>query len=151
MSRRAALITAMVCQTLLLYLTTSRVAGSGALYGCTTFCGGGGGNDIIPTIAALFGVAMFALPVAIGALCEGWQGAVALALIPWWLAVVAHAGTLLRGYIGLGGAGGRFDAPFWLDTNHVILLLGSLALFAALGWLGWLARRAVRTELSRLA
>jgi hypothetical protein len=151
MPRRTALITAMVCQTLLLYLTTSRVAGSGALYGCTIFCGGGGANVVIPTIAALFGVAMFVLPALIGALCNGWQGSLALAAAPWWLAVIAHAGTLLRPYIGLGGTGGRFDAPFWLDANRLIPLLGSLALFAFLGWLGWLARRAVRTELSRLA
>ena len=37
----------------------------------------------------------------------------------------------------------RFDAPFWLSTAHLPLLLASLALFTTLGWL---ARRAFSGE-----
>ncbi len=71
-----------------------------------------------------------------------------LAILPWWIVVIAHAGTLLTPYIGLGGSapGGRFDAPFWLSVTHLPLLLASLALFAELGILGWLARRAFAGE-----
>jgi len=62
--------------------------------------------------------------------------------------VIAHAGTLLTPFIGLGGIaqGGRFDAPFWLSAAHLPLLLASLALFAALGILGWLARHVLTGE-----
>jgi hypothetical protein len=44
--------------------------------------------------------------------------------------------------LGADAQAARFDAPFWLSATHLPLLLASLALFTALGALGWLARRA---------
>ena len=133
-------------QTILLYLTTSASSVLNAVYGCSSLCGTGS-QRFVPLIAALFGVAMFALPAIIGVFSRSWQSAIVLAALPWWIAVIAHAGTLLAPYIGLGanaagGSGGRFDAPFWLNAAHLPLLLASLALFTSLGALGWLARRA---------
>lgn len=130
-------------QTILLYLTTSASSVLNAVYGCSSLCGTSS-QRLVPLIAAIFGVAMFALPAIIGAFSRSWQSAIVLAALPWWIAVIAHAGTLLAPYIGLGAsaAGGRFDAPFWLSATHLPLLLASLALFTALGALGWLARRA---------
>lgn len=134
-------------QTILLYLTTSSLPILNTVYGCSFLCGTDG-QRFVPLIAALFGVAMFALPSVIGAFSRTWRSALVLAALPWGIAVIAHAGTLLSPYIGLGGnaQGGRFDAPFWLSAGHLPLLLASLALFAALGLLGWLARRAFAGE-----
>lgn len=143
MSRRNILLVLLIAQTLLLYASTSALAGRGVLYGCAVFCGTPGQAAIIPAIAAIIGVAMFVLPSLIGAMCQTWQGAVTWAIVPWWLTVVAHAGTFLRPYIGLGGNGGRFDPPFWLVLIQLAPLLLSLILFGLLGWLGWLARRAI--------
>lgn len=143
MPRRNILLALLIAQALLLYASTSALAGRGVLYGCTVFCGSSAAPTIIPTIAAAIGIAMFVLPSLIGAMCQSWQGAVALAVLPWWLTVIAHAGTLLRPYIGLGGTGGRFDLPFWLVLTQLAPLLLSLTLFGLLGWLGWLARRVV--------
>ena len=134
-------------QTILLYLTTSSLDALNTVYGCSSLCGTGG-QRLVPWIAAVFGVAMFALPSVIGAFSRTWRSALVLAVLPWWIAVIAHAGTLLSPYIGLAGnaQGGRFDTPFWLSASHLPLLLASLALFAALGILGWLARRAFAGE-----
>jgi hypothetical protein len=149
MSRRSALIVLILVQAVLLYLTASSVAGNGTLYGCSLLCGHSGASTVLPLVATTFGVALFALPAVIGALCEGWQSAVALATAPWWLAVLAHSRTLLAPYIGLGGTGGRFDPPFWLDPTRLGWLILSFALFAIKGWLGWLTRQAIRVELAR--
>jgi len=134
-------------QTIVLYLTTSSVPILSAVYGCSSLCGSGG-QRFVPLIAAIFGIAIFALPTVIGAFSRTWRGALVLAVLPWWIAVIAHAGTLLTPFIGLGGIaqGGRFDAPFWLSAAHLPLLLASLALFAALGILGWLARHVLTGE-----
>lgn len=134
-------------QTILLYLTTSSLIALNTIYGCSSLCGTGG-QRLVPLIAAVFGIAMFALPSVIGVFSRSWRSALVLAALPWWIAVIAHAGTLLSPYIGLGNnaQGGRFDAPFWLSANHLPLLLASLALFAALGILGWLARRVFMGE-----
>lgn len=148
---RAGLILLTVLQTLLLYLTTSAWAGSGALYGCALLCGTPGAYTVIPRIGALFGLAMFLIPTAVGALSHTWQGAVAFAVVPWWVVVVGHAGTLLMPVIVLGGRGGSFDVPFWLNDNRVVPLLLSLVLFALLGWLGWLVRDAFQQEWTRRA
>jgi hypothetical protein len=146
---RAGLIVLTVLQTLLLYLTTSAWAGSGALYGCALLCGSPGAFTVIPRIGALFGLAMFLIPTAVGALSHTWQGAIAFAVAPWWIVVVGHAGTFLMPVIVLGGRGGRFGVPFWLDYNRVVPLVLSLVLFALLGWLGWLFRDAFRQEWMR--
>jgi hypothetical protein len=134
-------------QTILLYLTTSSLPTLNTVYGCSSLCGSGG-QRFVPLIAALFGIAMFALPTIIGAFSRTWRSALVLAVAPWWVAVIAHAGTLLTPYIGLGGnaQGGRFDAPFWLSATQLPLLLASLALFAALGIFGWLARHVLAGE-----
>lgn len=60
--------------------------------------------------------------------------------------MLAHAGTMLTPYIGLGGMGGRFDPPFWLTSSHIVPLLLSLVLFAALGLFGWLVRQSLGSE-----
>ncbi|HEU5349173.1 MAG TPA: hypothetical protein VFU63_11235 [Ktedonobacterales bacterium] len=129
-------------QTILLYLTSLSPVLKSA-YGCSFLCGSGA-IRLVPLIAALFAIAMFALPGVIGAFSRSWRGALTLAVLPWWIAVIAHAGTLLAPRIGLAstGLGGNFGVPFWLNTNYLLLLLASLALFAVLGVLGWLARRA---------
>jgi hypothetical protein len=134
-------------QTILLYLTTSSLPILNTIYGCSSLCGSGG-QRLVPLIAALFGIAMFALPSIIGAFSRSWRSALVLAVAPWWIVVIAHAGTLLTPYIGLGGdaQSGRFDAPFWLSAAHLPLLLASLALFAALGVFGWLSRRVLAGE-----
>jgi hypothetical protein len=147
MRHRALLLALIVVQTVLLIVTTSALAGRGILYGCPLLCGSPG-SVYIPRIAALFGIVMFTLPGVIGALCRGWQGAIALAVAPWWITVLVHAGTLVAPSIGLGGIGGRFGVPFWLDSTRSVQLVLSLALFALLGWLGWLTRHALRTELA---
>ncbi len=89
-------------QTILLYLTTSSLLVLNTIYGCSSLCGTGG-QRLVPLIAAVFGVAMFALPSVIGAFSRSWRSALVLATLPWWIAVIAHAGTLLSPYIGLGG------------------------------------------------
>lgn len=129
-------------QTILLYLTSSSLPILNLIYGNSVLWRMGG-QRFVPLIAALFAIAMFALPAFIGAFSRSWQSALVLAALPWWIAVIAHAGTLLGPYIGLGSGapGGRYDGPFWLSAGHLPLLLGSLALFAALGILGWLTRR----------
>jgi hypothetical protein len=129
-------------------VTTSSLPIVNAIYGCSSLCGSGG-QRFVPLMAALFGIAMFALPaVVIGAISRSWRSALVLAVLPWWIAVIAHAGMLLTPYIGLASyaQGGRFDAPFWLSASHLPVLLSSLALFAALGWLGWQARRALAAD-----
>lgn len=134
-------------QTILLYVTTSSLPILNTVYGCSSLCGSSG-QRFVPLIAAFFGIAMFALPSVIGMFSRSWRSALVLAILPWWIVVIAHAGTLLTPYIGLGGnaQGGRFDAPFWLSAAHLPLLLASLALFGALGIFGWLARRALAGE-----
>lgn len=133
-------------QTILLYVTTSSLFVVETVYGCNFFCATAA--HVVTTIAAVMGALVFALPAVIGAFSRTWRGALVLAVLPWWITVIAHAGALLAPYIGLAGnePGGRFDAPFWLSASQLPLLLASLALFAALGWLGWLARRALAGE-----
>lgn len=134
-------------QTILLYLTTSSLSILNTVYGYSILWHVGG-QRFAPLIAALFGVAMFALPSLIGAFSRSWRSALVLAVLPWWIAVIAHAGTLLAPYIGMGFDAqiGRFDAPFWLSATHLPLLLASLVLFAALGVLGWIAHRTLAGE-----
>jgi hypothetical protein len=133
-------------QTILLYLTTSSLPVVETVYGCNFFCATAA--HLVTTIAAVLGAVTFALPAVIGLFSRTWRSALVLAILPWWIAVIAHAGTLLTPYIGIGGdaQGGRFDAPFWLSAAHLPLLLASLALFAALGVFGWLVRRVLAGE-----
>jgi hypothetical protein len=147
------LILALV-QAIILTLTASALADSGALYGCSAPCGTAA-QPTTPAMAVFLGIVLLVLPVVIGLLCETWQGAVILAAVPWWLAVIFTASTvLLPAAIVTTGTpaatpptnppANHFGAPFWLDANHVTALLLSLAFFALLGWLGWLARQALQ-------
>lgn len=146
-SRIVLLVLALV-QTVLLFLTAS-TSESGSLYGCASPCG----TVALPTtpfLAVLMGIAIFVLPAVIGALCDTWPGALTLATLPWWLAAIASSGSLLaspalfvpatKGH----PAASHFTAPFWLDAAHLVPLLLSLLLFAALGGLGWLAGQTLR-------
>jgi hypothetical protein len=141
--RRVILGILVVIEAALLYVTASPIAARGTLYGCPLQCGPS--LRAIHLIAALFGVAMFILPIAIGALCRTWQSAIVLAVAPWLAAIVAHAGSLLgpsnRQGLVEGPFGGPFANPFWIDLSHTAPLLFSLALFMLLGWIGWLARQ----------
>lgn len=146
-SRTVVLVLALV-QAFLLYLTASSFAESGALYGCSIPCGPAGAVAT-PFFAVVIGVAVFVLPAVIGVLCATWMEAVTLAMLPWWLAVIFTASTQLTPTAGMirathaQPATSHFGAPFWLDAGHLIPLLLGLLLFAALGWLGWLARQAL--------
>ncbi len=152
-SRTVLLILALV-QAIILILTASAFADSGALYGCTAPCGTAA-QPTTPAMAVFLGIVLLVLPVVIGLLCETWQGAVTLAAVPWWLAVIFTASTLLlpAAIVATGTPNGKvptnplpnhFGAPFWLDANHLMPLLLSLAFFALLGWLGWLTRQALQ-------
>lgn len=130
-TRRIVLIVCVVLQFVLLYLGSSALLGRGVFYVA--------GQPVYPLfslLAALASIAIFVLPSVIGLFCRRWQTALVLALLPWWLTVIAHAGTFFGPRFG---GGPIFAAPFWLDSALLGVLLLSLALFAALGALGWLA------------
>lgn len=145
---RTVVIVLALVQALLLYLTASANAETGALYGCTIPCGPLG-QPATPFFAVVIAIALFVFPAVIGALCATWGEAVALATLPWWVAVIFTASTQLAPTAGVTPATkqtpitSHFSPSFWLDTNHLMPLLLALALFAALGWLGWLARQAL--------
>lgn len=144
---RIVLLVLVLVQTVLLFLTAS-TSESGSLYGCASPCG----KVALPTtpfLAVLMGIAIFVLPAVIGALSDTWPGALTLATLPWWLAAIASAGSLLASpalFVPVKGhpATSHFPSPFWLDAAHLVPLLLSLLLFAALGGLGWLAGQTVR-------
>ncbi len=150
----AVLIILALVQALFLTLTASSLADSGGLYGCTAPCGTAA-QPTTPPVAVFFGIVLLVLPVVIGLLSETWQGAVMLAALPWWLAVIFTASTLLlpAAIVTTGTATpakstatpvpNHFGAPFWLDANHLMPLLLSLVFFALLGWLGWITRQAL--------
>jgi hypothetical protein len=140
-------------QAVLLYLTASTGATSGALYGCPSACGTAA-QPTIPFPATILAAAVLLLPAVVGGLCQTWRTAVTAAAAPWLLAVVLHAGALLvpaftfaaappTATPGVAGTVTHFAAPFWLDWPHLAWLFFSLALFAGLGVLGWLGRQAL--------
>jgi hypothetical protein len=153
--RLAALVVAAV-QTVLLLLTASSLASNGGLYGCTSACGTAA-EPATPAFAVLLGIVMLVLPLVIGALCEDWRLSVALAVLPAFPAFLIASNTLLtpkntivpptpaRGtQPAVPYATSHFGAPFWLDPAHLTTLLFALALFALLGWLGWVIGSAFR-------
>jgi hypothetical protein len=84
---------------------------------------------LYPLVAGLF----YLLPTLIGALCHRWPAALALATLPAWadLGVFAVAAAPRLG-------------PFYLAQDpHAVSTVGTLELFAALGLLGWVTRRAL--------
>jgi hypothetical protein len=144
-------------QAVLLFLTTTSQAGTGALYGCSSPCGTPA-QPTVPALAVVFGVLILLIPVIIGALSPSWQAAITLAIIPVLLALILDAGTTLVPNVIFSPATAKssshghttttpsvathLGAPFWLDSGHLLPLLFALALFAALGWFGWVARQA---------
>lgn len=104
-------------------------------------------------LLSLIGIASFVLPSLVGFLCRTWHAAIVLPIGAWWLALVAHAvaaSAALRiaeiPYLYPVPLGNPHYTPFWLNLSATVALLLSFALFGALGFLGWLARRALRGE-----
>ncbi len=153
--RTGALVVAAV-QTVLLALTVSSLATGGGLYGCTSACGTAA-EPATPALAVFLGIMMLVLPLVIGALCETWQLGVALAVLPVFPALLIASNTVLaptntivpptpaRGtQPAVPYPTSHFGPPFWLDSAHLPTLLFALALFALLGWLGWVIGSALR-------
>ncbi len=150
-----ALIVAAV-QAVLLAVTVSSLATGGGLYGCTSACGTAA-QPATPAFAIVLGIVMLLLPLVIGALCEDWRIAVALAVLPVFPALLITSNTLLtptntivpptpaRGtQPAVPYPTSHFGPPFWLNQAHLTTLLFALALFALLGWLGWVIGSAFR-------
>jgi hypothetical protein len=155
---RAAALVLTVIQTVLLAVTVSSLATGGGIYGCTSACGTAA-QPVTPALAALLGIVMLVLPLVIGALCEEWRLAVALAIIPMLPALLITSNTLLaptNTIVPPTPAQGtqpavpyptsHFGPPFWLDPAHLPTLLFAFALFALLGWLGWVIGSAFRNN-----
>jgi hypothetical protein len=137
-------------QTILLFLTTTGQAVSGALYGCSSPCGTAA-QPTTPAMAVIIGVLILVIPIVIGVLSSSWQAAVAIAGIPVLLAMILDAGNVLTptlSFTTVSSARSRsipashFGAPFWLDSAHIIPIFLALALFGLLAWFGWVARQA---------
>lgn len=131
-------------QAVLLFLTASSFGRGGGLYGCASPCGTAA-QPTTPLLAVLIGIAIFTLPAVIGLYSATWRAAVAMAVLPWWAAVIFTASTMLAAPATFAAGDGRagasaFPAPFWLDASRALPLLLSLILFAGLGWFGWLVR-----------
>jgi hypothetical protein len=142
---RAVLLILAGVQTLLLFLTSSSAATSGALYGCASPCGLNKQPDI-PFSAIVISAAIFLLPAVIGGLSATWQEAMGFAVLPWIIVAILDAKNLLAPAAGVAQgapAVSQFGAPFWLDGGRLMALLLALGLFALLGWVGWLARDAL--------
>jgi hypothetical protein len=136
-------------QTVLLAATASSLASGGGLYGCTSACGTAD-EPVTPPIAIALGIVMLVLPLIIGALSKDWRLSIGLAVLPVFPAFLIASSTLLtptNTIVPPQAAKGtqpavpyptsHFGPPFWLDPAHLTTLLFSLALFALLGWLGW--------------
>jgi hypothetical protein len=102
---------------------------------------------------------MLVLPLVIGALCEEWRLAVALAVVPIIPALLITGNTMLaptNTIVPPTPAQGtqpavpyptsHFGPPFWLDPAHLPTILFAFALFALLGWLGWVIGSAFRNN-----
>lgn len=151
----AALIVAAI-QTLLLALTVSSFATGGSLYGCVSACGTTA-DPVTPPFAVILGILMLVAPLVIGALCADWRTAVALAVLPAFPALLIASNTILTPtntivpptgatatQPAVPYATSHFGPPFWLDPTHLPTILFALALFALLGWLGWVIGSAFR-------
>jgi hypothetical protein len=145
----AAALVVVVIQTVLLAATASSLATGGGLYGCTSACGTAA-EPATPPLAVALGVVMLVLPLVIGALCADWRLGIALAVLPVFPAFLIAGNTLLvptNTIVPPQPATGtqpavpfptsHFGLPFFLDPAHLTTLLFSIALFALLGWLGW--------------
>ena len=155
---RIALIVLMIVQALLLTSTASALATGGRLYGCSSACGTAA-QPTTPAFAVLLGMIMLLLPIVIGFLSTTWQGAVAGTVVPWVPAILIGANALLAPAASVVAGTpvtttkghtttplvSHFGPPFWLDASHLPVLLFSLALFALLGWIGWVIGEALRS------
>jgi hypothetical protein len=155
---RIALLVLMIVQALLLTLTASALATGGRLYGCSSACGTAA-QPTTPAFAVLLGMIMLLLPIVIGFLSTTWQGAVAGTVVPWVPAMLIGANALLAPTASVVAGTpvtttkghtttplvSHFGPPFWLDASHIPVLLFSLALFALLGWIGWVIGEALRS------
>ncbi len=129
---RILLLGLLILQTILLYLLTSGIVARLALNrGQAPF-----GSDSLSQLllVGLPSMLTFILPSMLSALAPSWQSALALAVAPWWLVILVHAGTLLN------ATWTTLSQPAWLSVNTAVSLLISLTLFMLLGFLGWLAR-----------
>lgn len=131
-TRRFALLALMAAELVLLYLLTAGIFSRFTLNQGRSPIGSSALAQLV--LVGLPSIVAFILPSAIGALARTWQGAIALAVAPWWVVVVLHAGTLLH-----ATEAGPYQ-PTWLSPSNAVPLLVSLALFMALGVIGWLAR-----------
>ncbi len=131
-SRRFALFALMAVELVLLYLLTTGILFRLTLNQGRPPIGSAALSQLM--LVGLPNIVAFILPSAIGALARSWRSAIALAVAPWWLVLVLHAGTLLH------ATETSPSQPMWLALSNAASLLISLALFMVLGFLGWLAR-----------
>jgi hypothetical protein len=155
--RPAALVVAVV-QAILLSVTVSSIAIGGGLYGCTSACGTAA-EPVTPGIAIFLGIVMLLLPLVIGILCDEWRIAVALSVLPLIPALIIASNTVLAPtntilpptratatQPAVPFATSKFGPPFWLDPAHLPTILFAFALFALLGWIGWVIGSAFRNN-----
>jgi len=134
-ARRFTLLAIMAVELILLYLLTAGILSRLTLNQGRPPVGSYALSQLV--LVGLPSFVAFILPSALGALARTWQSAIALAVMPWWLVIVLHSGTLLY-----ATETGPYQ-PTWLYLGNAGSLLVSLALFMALGLLGWLARHIV--------
>lgn len=94
-------------------------------------------NGPFPAATALPVTALFyLLPFVIGVLARRWELALFGATAPVWLAVFIYS----------VGASSRDGIFYFLRNNEPNYLVGTVELFAALGFFGWLTYRVVRGD-----
>lgn len=100
------------------------------------------------------GLATYITPVILGALARTWPGALGFALVPMWLALIPAIATSFAGAVPsplIYPQGpvqlGPLIAPVWLDSSRALSFVLASALFAILGTIGWVGRRAWTHEL----
>lgn len=84
----------LIVETVLLYFSTSRLDATIFFRVLRLQAGGSLGA----TLSVALALVTFALPSILGWLARAWTGAIGLALLPWWLTIILHAGTMLRAY-----------------------------------------------------
>jgi len=123
----------LIVETVLLYFSTSRLDATIFFRVLRLQAGGSLGA----TLSVALALVTFALPSILGWLARAWTGAIGLALLPWWLTIILHAGTMLRARTGIGGFGLAFGTPMWLTASYALSLLLTFLIFAVLGLAGW--------------
>ena len=113
-------------------------------------------NALQVTIKALsvLGLLSFALPPVLGALARSWRAAVTLPILAVWLALILTViSTLIYTpqylyYLpsisyALSGTANSGLIDYWLNPVDLLVLPFAFLLFGALGWVGFIARRAL--------